>query len=135
MATGGVANVLYQGEQTSYFNQMFLIRCSAISVSGPLRHWMHVLPLQCCVIHLQHNNDILTVPVLPSTFVASITHPTESLFVPAWLISLGTILINITQYGTTVGKTGQWLLDTMFILFWIYCALAVIFSCGIYLVM
>ena len=47
--------------------------------------------------------------------MASITHPTESLFVPAWLISVGTILINITQYGTTMGKTGEWLLDTMFV--------------------
>ena len=69
----------------------------------------------------------------PTTFIASITHPTESLFVPAWLISLGTILINITQYGTTWGKTGDWLLDVMTVLFWIYCALAVAFSCGIYL--
>ena len=67
----------------------------------------------------------------PSTFLASITHPTESLFVPAWLISLGTILINIHLYGTTYGKTGPWLLDTMYVLFWAYCALAVAFSCGI----
>lgn len=71
----------------------------------------------------------------PSTFVASILHPTETLFVPAWLVSLGIILINITQYGTTPGKTGGWLLDTMFVLFWVDCVLAVIFSCGIYLVM
>lgn len=71
----------------------------------------------------------------PSTFLASITHPTESLFVPAWLISLGTILTNITQYGTTWGKTGDWLLETMTVLFWVYCALAVAFSTGIYLVL
>ena len=71
----------------------------------------------------------------PSTFTASITHPTESLFVPAWLISLGTILINITQYGTTHGKTGPWLLDTMYVLFWIYCAMAFLLSSGIYLVL
>lgn len=71
----------------------------------------------------------------PSTFMASITHPTESLFVPAWLISLGTILINITQYGTTTGAAGEWLHKTMFVLFWFYCALAMVLSCGIYLVL
>ena len=71
----------------------------------------------------------------PGTFMQSILHPTESLFVPAWLISLGTILINITEYGLDKGKTGGWLVDTMNILFWIYCGLAVTFSCGIYLIM
>ncbi|KAI7620191.1 putative C4-dicarboxylate/malic acid transporter, partial [Hortaea werneckii] len=71
----------------------------------------------------------------PSTFLASILHPTESLFVPAWLISVGTILITITEYGTSDGKTGPWLFQTMRILFWIYSGLAVLFSCGIYLVM
>ena len=69
----------------------------------------------------------------PKTFRNSLLHPTESLFIPASLISLGTVLLNITQYGTTPGKSGHWLLETMYILFWIYCALAVVLSCGIYL--
>jgi hypothetical protein len=43
----------------------------------------------------------------PKTFKASFLHPTESLFIPAAVISFGTILINISQYG--VGKTGDWL--------------------------
>lgn len=71
----------------------------------------------------------------PSTFLDSIIHPTETLFVPAWLVSFGIILMNITQYGTTPGKTGEWLIDTMFVLFWVDGGLAVCFSCGIYLVM
>lgn len=71
----------------------------------------------------------------PSTFVQSILHPTESLFIPASIISLGTILLNITQYGLASGTTREWLLSTMTVLFWCYCGLAVIFSCGIYLVM
>lgn len=71
----------------------------------------------------------------PETFRASILHPTESLFIPAWLISVGTILINITEYGYGEGKTREWLLTTMNALFWIYCFLAVAFSCGIYLIM
>lgn len=71
----------------------------------------------------------------PSTFLDSLIHPTETMFVPAWLVSFGIILMNITQYGTTPGKTGGWLLDTMFVLFWVDGGLAVCFSCGIYLVM
>ena len=71
----------------------------------------------------------------PSTFKGSILHPTESLFIPASVISLGTILLNITQYGTTLGRTGDWLLVTMKDLFWLYCTLAVFFSAGIYLVL
>lgn len=71
----------------------------------------------------------------PSTFVASLKHPTESLFVPASVISLGTILINISQYGTSTGKTGPWLKDVMFVMFWVYCGLAMMFTCGIYLIM
>ena len=45
----------------------------------------------------------------PSTFKHSLLHPTESLFIPASVISLGTILLNITEYGLTEGKTGSWL--------------------------
>ncbi|KAF1814809.1 hypothetical protein P152DRAFT_391685 [Eremomyces bilateralis CBS 781.70] len=78
----------------------------------------------------------------PVTFRASFIHPTESLFAPAAIISFGTILINITQYGTrsTVDRghglqVDTWLTEAMMVLFWIYCALAIIFSCGIYLVM
>src|SRR6266498_5980814 len=47
----------------------------------------------------------------PSTFKDSFTHPTESLFVPASVVSFGTILINISQYG--LGKTGPWLNDAV----------------------
>ncbi len=67
------------------------------------------------------------------TFKASILHPTESLFTPAIIISLGTILLNIEQYG--LGRTGPWLDTAVLVLFWFYCALAVIASCGIYLTM
>lgn len=70
----------------------------------------------------------------PSTFKASFLHPTESLFIPAAVISYGTVLVNITQYG--VGeKTGYWLQETMVILYWTYCALAVMVSCVIYLLL
>ncbi|BDD54969.1 hypothetical protein MAP00_000532 [Monascus purpureus] len=69
----------------------------------------------------------------PYTFKASLVHPTESLFVPASVVSFGTILINISQYGPP--KTGPWLAHAVEILFWIDSALAVIFSAGIYLLL
>ena len=70
----------------------------------------------------------------PSTLAASIRHPTESLFVPAAVISLGTMLLNITQYGSTSGRIGPWLESVMVVMFWIYCGMALLFTCGIYLV-
>jgi tellurite resistance protein TehA-like permease len=69
----------------------------------------------------------------PYTFRLSLTHPTESLFVPASIVSFGTILINISQYGPEA--TGPWLSYAVGVLFWIDAALAVIFSAGIYLLL
>lgn len=69
----------------------------------------------------------------PGAFKASFLHPTESLFIPAAVISFGTILINISQYG--VDRTGLWLEKTMAILYWADCGLAICFSIGIYLIM
>ena len=69
----------------------------------------------------------------PETFKASILHPTERLFVPAAVVSFGTILLNVSQYGPT--KTGPWLDNAVAILFWINAALALLASMGVYLVM
>jgi hypothetical protein len=55
------------------------------------------------------------------------------LFVPASIVSFGTILINISQYGPEA--TGPWLRYAVGVLFWIDAALAVIFSAGIYLLL
>lgn len=67
------------------------------------------------------------------TFKASFLHPTESLFFPAAVVSFGTVLLNISQYG--VGKVGPWLNTTVLILFWMDAALAILASCGTYLLM
>jgi tellurite resistance protein TehA-like permease len=66
-------------------------------------------------------------------FKASFLHPTESLFVPATIVSSGTVLINISQYG--LGKTGEWLVEVVYVLFWFNAAFAVICSAGIYLLL
>ncbi|KAI4799251.1 putative C4-dicarboxylate/malic acid transporter [Aureobasidium sp. EXF-8845] len=71
----------------------------------------------------------------PSTFKASFTHPTESLFVPASVVSCGTVLTNITEFAVGNGRSGYWLERTMIVLFWVYCGMALSFTCGIYLIM
>ncbi len=48
-------------------------------------------------------------------FKASFTHPTESLFVPAFAVSFGTILTNIVEYG--FGKVGNWLDEAVVVFF------------------
>jgi tellurite resistance protein TehA-like permease len=69
----------------------------------------------------------------PWTFRASFTHPTESLFVPAFAVSFGTILINIVEYGT--GHVGPWLNRAVLVLFWIDCGIAMVLSIVIYLIL
>ena len=69
----------------------------------------------------------------PETFKNSFLHPTESLFAPAVVVSFGTILLNISQYG--LHNVGHWLNTTVMVLFWIDVALAVVASSGIYLLM
>lgn len=67
------------------------------------------------------------------SFRASFSRPAESLYAPALAISIGTILLNIQQYG--LGRTGPWLETATEALFWINCALSVVVSCGGYLFM
>jgi hypothetical protein len=55
------------------------------------------------------------------------------LFVPASVVSFGTILINISQYGTE--NTEMWLTNGVQILSWLDTAPAVISSPGIYLLL
>lgn len=69
----------------------------------------------------------------PETFKASILHPTERLFIPAAVVSFGTILLNISQYGPS--QAGHWLNEAIAVCFWIDVALALLSSMGVYLVM
>ncbi|EME41476.1 hypothetical protein DOTSEDRAFT_135232 [Dothistroma septosporum NZE10] len=120
MATGGVANVLYQVPYR--FHGLYTIGC--------------IFFLFNIVLFLFNVTMIsMRFYYYPHTFKHSILHPTESLFIPASLISIGTILINVSQYGVSQPSTGDWLLNTMVVLFWVFCGLAVCFSAGIYLVM
>ena len=69
----------------------------------------------------------------PETFKASILHPTERLFIPAAVVSFGTILLNISQYGPA--RTGHWINDAVATLFWVDAGLALVSSMGVYLIM
>lgn len=69
----------------------------------------------------------------PSTFRASLVHPTESLFVPGFVVSLGTICITIVEYGAN--NTGRWLTRAVLVLFWINVFLAMTLSITIYMIL
>ncbi|PGH29618.1 hypothetical protein GX50_07626 [[Emmonsia] crescens] len=116
MATGGLANVLY----------FVPYRFRGLDTIGIVVMLINIV-LYCCIWGL-----LLTrFYHYPYTFKASFMHPTESLFVPASIVSFGTILINISQYGPP--RSGEWLDTTTWILFWFNATLAVMFSAGIYL--
>lgn len=120
MATGGIANVLYavpfrfRGLYTLgcifFIANIFLFLCNVALIST--RFYCY-----------------------PRTFRASFLHPTESLFIPAAIVSFGIIMMNVSQYGVGMVGEGRWLQHVMIVLFWVDCGLAVTFSLGIYLIM
>ncbi|KAL4869339.1 hypothetical protein BDV12DRAFT_185229 [Aspergillus spectabilis] len=118
MATGGVANVIYN----------IPYRFRGLDTIGTI-FFISNIAFYFIIWALLFTRFYL----FPYTFKASLMHPTESLFVPASVVSFGTILINISQYGTE--NTGMWLTNAVHILFWLDAALAVISSAGIYLLL
>ncbi|KAM5462669.1 hypothetical protein MauCBS54593_007889 [Microsporum audouinii] len=101
MATGGLANVIY-----------------TIPVQA---RWLEIVGLTIFLVNLAF---FVLIGVLmcvrfylyPYTFKASFLHPTESLFAPAVIVSFGTILINVAQYGPS--HAGEWLSHATVVLFW-----------------
>ncbi|KAI1298660.1 voltage-dependent anion channel-domain-containing protein [Xylaria venustula] len=71
--------------------------------------------------------------LVPGSFTHSFLDEVESLFIPAVVVSIAIIMTNITQYGCP--NTGPWLQSVMEVLFWIYLAISVIASTGMYLVL
>ncbi|MCJ1419253.1 hypothetical protein MMC32_005607 [Xylographa parallela] len=117
MATGGIANVIHAVP----------FRFSGIDTIGTIFFLFNLLLFLINVVLISFRFH-----VFPATFGASLSHPTESLFVPAAVVSFGTVLINISQYG--LNNVGPWLNTAVLVLFWIDVALAIISSTGIYLV-
>lgn len=137
MATGGIANVLYEG--MGYYLPLVIGFTLIASAAVPYRfQGLHAIGLiffflnillfvmNVVLISLRFYNH-------PEMFLASILHPTERLFVPAAVVSFGTILLNISQYGPSLA--GHWLDKAVTILYWIDAALAICASMGVYLVM
>ncbi|KIW08023.1 uncharacterized protein PV09_00968 [Verruconis gallopava] len=118
MATGGIANVLYSIPHELRFDSLYALGCTFFLLNIAL------FIFNVTMISIRFY-------LYPHTFKQSFLHPTESLFIPAAVISVGTILINITQYG--VGYAGPWLERAIVPLYWIYCGLAVLSSWGIFL--
>ncbi|KAE8413950.1 voltage-dependent anion channel-domain-containing protein [Aspergillus pseudocaelatus] len=118
MATGGIANVLHA----------IPYRFRGLQIIGVIFFLSNII-LYVIIWSLL----VMRFYRYPYTFKASFLHPTESLFVPASVVSFGTILINISQYGPD--NTGPWLAHVVGILFWIDACLAIIFSAGIYLLL
>jgi C4-dicarboxylate transporter/malic acid transport protein len=54
----------------------------------------------------------------------AITHPAESLFIGAFLLSISVIIGGIQLYGITYGPAYPWLVSTVYILYWFYAALS-----------
>lgn len=69
----------------------------------------------------------------PSSFKESFTHPTESLFIAAFAVSFGTLLITVDEYGAN--RTGPWLNEAIFVLFWFDAALALFLSLATYMIL
>lgn len=118
MATGGIANVLY---------------------SIPYRsNWLRIVGEVVFCLNLTFFIIICTLMSLrfkwnPGSFSKSFLSPSESLYIPACMISVGTILVTMCQYG--IPKTGVWFQTTMHVCFWVYSTLSVVASSGLYLLL
>jgi len=118
MATSGVANVLWN--VTLRFHGLY-----ALGVIFALLDIV-LFVIFCVAISLRFY-------CWPGSFHASIMDPQESHFVPAVMITVGQVLLNIVQYAVNVGKVGAWLTTTMCILFWAYLAASLLFTTSFYL--
>lgn len=68
--------------------------------------------------------------LFPKALLASLAHPTESLFFPTFWISFLNILSGISIYG--IPNSGEWLVTVMRVLFWTYAACTFLVAVGQY---
>ncbi|KAH6713706.1 voltage-dependent anion channel [Leptodontidium sp. MPI-SDFR-AT-0119] len=68
--------------------------------------------------------------LFPKTLKKSLSHPTESLFLATFWISVSNILSQIQIHG--VPRCGPWLIVTMRVLFWMYAAMTFCVAVGQY---
>jgi len=119
MATGGIANVLhavwtgYKADWLYYLGLSFFLFNLILFV------------VNCVLISIRF-------ALLPGSFIDSFKDQVESLFIPAVFVSMGTILINTCEYG--IPRT-PWLAGVMVYLYWIYVAVSMFASTGMYLIL
>ena len=137
MATGGIANVLYEGRMKSggSFGDLEADRADIVPFRFPGLTTVGIVFFLLNILLFIINIIMISLRFYcyPETFRASILHPTERLFIPAAVVSFGTILLNISQYGPS--HAGYWLNEAVTVCFWVDAALAVLSSMGVYLVM
>jgi len=71
--------------------------------------------------------------LVPQKFLASLHHPVESLFFGSFWVTISLLLNCIQLYG--IPSTGPWLVKTVEILFWMYCATVLIVGVGQYYIL
>ncbi|KAK3946091.1 malic acid transport protein [Diplogelasinospora grovesii] len=118
MATGGIANVLYSVPYKSEWLNIIGIIFFIFNIC--------LFVMNCILISLRFYWR-------PGSFMYAFTDQLESLFIPAFFVSIATILINICEYG--VPYTGPWLLRAVEVMFWIYIGASTFVSAGMYLIL
>ncbi|TEA14660.1 Malic acid transport protein [Colletotrichum sidae] len=73
---------------------------------------------------------ILRFSLFRKTPAKAITHPSESLFIPTFFLSLAAALSNIQHYA--VPRCGPWLIVTLRVCFWLYLVVTFFLSVGMY---
>lgn len=116
MATGGVANVLhsipFRSDWLYYIGLVFFLFNLCLFL------------VNCICITLRFR-------MVPGSFTHSFNDQTESLFIPAVMVSAAMIMINVCEYG--VPYTGLWLQRVVQLLYWIYIATSFTSSAAMYL--
>ena len=69
------------------------------------------------------------------TLLRSLLHPSESLFVAAWFLSVATLLIGAQGHAAPKIGMDQLFNTSMRVCYWVYCAAAMVFTVSIHLVM
>ncbi|KAF1939369.1 hypothetical protein EJ02DRAFT_456966 [Clathrospora elynae] len=120
MSTGGLAIAL--AETPHQFNGLYYIGLA-------LFFFNIVLFLTLCTC-------MLTRGILyPAHFKRSFLHPQESFFVGSFWLSISVIIGGIQTYGITYGPGYRWLIDAVYVLYWIYAACSLLNSVGQYWVL
>ncbi|KAK5636561.1 hypothetical protein RRF57_012273 [Xylaria bambusicola] len=133
-ATGGVANVLYSGKpargcHSCRHRTATLTEPMVVSHTYELR-WLEGIGITFFLLNLVLfilNCILITMRfiMVPGSLMHSFLDDVESL--------IAIIMTNITQYGCP--HTGPWLQQVMEVLFWVYLAISVVASTGMYLVL